>query len=159
MLRKRPVLGSSFLKMEQAPLERRYNLNEIIAILGDTPVLSPTQSSPSISNCPPISSPSNDSSGPPLPATYTRQKRQYCTWCGRGGHEKTDCTDLTVAFKLRVIRTRRGKICLIDGGKIPWPHGEKCLKDWVLKHGKSDGLEEYRRVGTTLRQEKSSTSL
>lgn len=139
-------MNSDFLRMEQAPLvERRYNISEIIAILGNTPVSSPNHGSPDPSSYSPIFSSSDTSSSHPPVPTSARLKRRYCTWCGRGGHAKDGCSDLTAALKMGVIRTRRGKICLIDGGKIPWPHGEKCLKDWVLRHGRSENLEEYRR--------------
>lgn len=137
---------SDFSRMEQTPqVERRYNLSEIIAILKNTPVSGPEHDSPSPSSHSSTSSSSDTSSSPPAP-TCVRLKRRYCTWCGRAGHAKDGCTDLTTAFKMGVIRARRGKICLINGGKIPWPHGEKCLKDWVLRHGRSGNLEEYRRL-------------
>lgn len=125
--------------MEQPLVEGRYSLSEIIAILKNTPA-------PDLINDPPCpSSRSYDTSlSPPILTKNVRLKRQYCTWCGRSGHAKYNCTDLTAAFKMGVIRTRRGKIYLIDGGKIPWPHGEKCLKDWVLRHGRSESLKEYR---------------
>lgn len=128
--------------MEQPLVEERYSLSEIIAILKNTPAPDLVDDSP----CP--SSRSSDTSlSPATLTTNVRLKRRYCTWCGRGGHAKDNCTDLTAAFKMGVIRTRRGKIFLIDGGKIPWPHGEKCLKDWVLRHGRSESLKEYRLTG------------
>lgn len=130
--------------MENPLTNRRYNLSEIIAILKNTPVSDPTHSSSSPSSCsstPPL--PDTPPIASPIPTAYVCRKRRYCTWCGRSGHAKDNCTDLTVAFKMGIIRTRRGKICLIDGGKIPWPHGEKCLRDWVLRHGRSESLKEY----------------
>lgn len=140
-------INSHSSRMEKTPLvERRYNINEIIAILKNTPTSNLSHDPPHPSNYSAISSPPDTpSSRPPVP-TGARLKRRYCTWCGRAGHAKDGCSNLTAAFKMGVIRTRRGKICLIDGGKIPWPHGEKCLKDWVLRHGRSENLEEYRQL-------------
>lgn len=141
--------------MGSIPLERQYTLGEILTILENTPATTHSQD-PSTSSRSSISSASDEPSGRTVFPECARQKRNYCTWCGRGGHAKNDCIDLTVAFKLGVIRTRRGKICLINGGKIPWPHGEKCLKDWVLRNGRSESIEIYRRARTAMRQEKKS---
>lgn len=63
--------------------------------------------------------------------------RRYCTWCGMTGHVKNKCADLTAAFQAGVVHTRRGKICLGpiggSGESIPYPHGERCLREWVAK--------------------------
>lgn len=115
---------------------RIYTLPEILSILTTIP-------SPNIPSAP-SSTPSSVPSPTSSPTTPPK-KRHYCTWCGLPGHRKATCTDLTAAFKLGVIRTRRGKICLVDGGKIPWPHGERCLKDWVLKNARSGEVETWRR--------------
>jgi hypothetical protein len=121
---------------------RIYTLPEILSILTTIP-------SPNISSAP-SSTPSSVPSPTSSPTTPPK-KRRYCTWCGLPGHRKATCTDLTAAFKLGVIRTRRGKICLVDGGKIPWPHGERCLKDWVLKNARSGEVETWRRETASVR--------
>ncbi|KAL7271599.1 hypothetical protein RUND412_005629 [Rhizina undulata] len=96
----------------------------------------------SLTSCAPSSSPS---------PSVSSETNRHCTWCGHGGHLKHDCHDLTAAFKAEVVHTRKGKICLGPTGKggdpIPYPHGEKTLRAWVLKNAKMP-IEEYKiRIG------------
>ncbi|RPA76246.1 hypothetical protein BJ508DRAFT_331319 [Ascobolus immersus RN42] len=79
-------------------------------------------------------------SSPPGSTNGSKCKKaphKHCTWCGHTGHQKQNCRDLTAAFRDGIVHARKGKICLGRSGEggepIPYPHGEKTLRDWVWK--------------------------
>lgn len=89
------------------------------------------------------------SSASPQPTSQGKPSVKHCSWCGHSGHQKQTCRDLTKAFKDGIVHARKGKICLGrpgEGGEpIPYPHGEKTLRDWVWK--KRESLENEMRSG------------
>lgn len=92
-------------------------------------------STPSLAMTP--SSISTADSSPESTSPQRKVSHKHCSWCGHSGHQKQTCRDLTKAFKDGIVHARKGKICLGrpgDGGEpIPYPHGEKTLRDWVWK--------------------------